>query len=529
MSISMTKGQANNPFLAAVPGAARLSIRDEVRTQIMRAGGADVSTRAAITSHDNPRQLVDQFTHETLSAIEQAGLRKATLPTQPWAGHYDTTLMAAGLLGCRYQDTNQAAQGEWAKQRDYIRNHPAEVIVNSGLTGWVSELSPAEKYDALVGDANYTLTKRMWQEGQQAFDRFGEVPGWFGICHGWAPAAFMLPRPQKAITLQSPDNVPLIFHPADIKALASLLWAQAAPRVRFIGGRCNLKPPYTYDVETRRVATLFNPHVAEDAARWLGNAEPDPEHPNAPTPGMVQVSLGWDGWDEATGNPKPEGGRLVASECFDTNPGTWHLAIVNQLGVSQRSMIMDASFSNEVWNQPLYAYRYTYFNPHTLAQSDSLEVATVSVGDFTSDIFRRYRSRDAASVVGIMMRVTYAIEPMGVNDPESQGIPYAENPEAEIEIRRSWQLVDVDYYYDLELDAAGKIIGGEWYTSEHPDFLWTPPAGARAVSRYEGMATGAWDVGQALPESWRNAAVRAARDGVPLAGVVERMIQAANV
>ena len=86
-------------------------------------------------------------------------------------------------------------------------------------------------------------------------------------------------------------------------------------------------------------------------------------------------------------------------------------------------------------------------------------------------------------------------------------------------MRRSWQLTDVDYYYDLELDAAGRIIGGEWYTPEHPDFLWTPPVGARAVSRYEGMATGAWDTAQVLPVSWREAAVRAARDGVPLAGM----------
>ena len=90
---------------------------------------------------------------------------------------------------------------------------------------------------------------------------------------------------------------------------------------------------------------------------------------------------------------------------------------------------------------------------------------------------------------------------------------------AEAEMRRSWQLTDVDYYYDLELDAAGRIIGGEWYTPEHPDFLWTPPVGARAVSRYEGMATGAWDTAQVLPVSWREAAVRAARDGVPLAGM----------
>ncbi len=48
MSITMTKERLPNPFLTQVPSAARLLARDEVRTQIMQAGGADVSTRAAI-------------------------------------------------------------------------------------------------------------------------------------------------------------------------------------------------------------------------------------------------------------------------------------------------------------------------------------------------------------------------------------------------------------------------------------------------------------------------------------------------
>ena len=82
--------------------------------------------------------------------------------------------------------------------------------------------------------------------------------------------------------------------------------------------------------------------------------------------------------------------------------------------------------------------------------------------------------------------------------------------------------------YDLELDAAGKVIGGEWYTRDHPDFLWTPPAGSRAVTRHEAAATGEWDNTQPLPESWRVAAQAAAREGTPLATLVESMIAAAN-
>ena len=31
----------------------------------------------------------------------------------------------------------------------------------------------------------------------------------------------------------------------------------------------------------------------------------------------------------------------------------------------------------------------------------------------------------------------------------------------------------VTYWYDLELDEDNNIVGGEWYTNRHPDFLWT--------------------------------------------------------
>ncbi|OQX06343.1 MAG: hypothetical protein BWK73_31110 [Thiothrix lacustris] len=527
----MADKHVTNPFLVNAPNEKRLSIRDEIRQRLIHGDEGDVATRSAIRSNDNPRDLTDQFTHDTLQTIEQAGLREATLPVQPWAGHYSTTAMRTGLLGFRYQDLTMAGKVDWQEYREYVRTHPAQVIIGSGSPEWVAELSPAEKYDALIGDRNSTLTRQLWATGQQAFDRFGEVPGWFGICHGWSPASFMLPRPQQAITLLSPDNKPIKFYPADIKALASLLWARAAPPVRFIGGRCNLEPPYTYDPETQRVAMLFNPYIAEDIARanerWGGNIEPDPELPEESRPGVVPISLAWDEWDE-NGEPQPTGGRLIANECVDTNPGTWHLAIVNQLGVSQRSMIMDSSFSDQVWNQPLYAYRYTYFNPHTLEQTDVLDAAKVNITNFSSDIFHKYRSPAAVSVVGVIMRVTYAIESAEAHEPETQPIPYAESPEAEAEMRRGWQLMDGDYYYDLELDAEDRVIGGEWYTRDHPDFLWTPEIGARAVSRYEGVATGAWDTAQAMPVSWRDAAVRAARDGVPLAGIVERMIDLAN-
>ena len=61
----------------------------------------------------------------------------------------------------------------------------------------VGLLSPSEKYDLLVGDKNFTLTKAMWNEGLGYYNRNGSVERWMGICHGWAIAAYMYPRQQR--------------------------------------------------------------------------------------------------------------------------------------------------------------------------------------------------------------------------------------------------------------------------------------------------------------------------------------------
>lgn len=498
--------QTGNEIAAAGPiGAedaqtvAYSSGRDQLRTGMIE----QEKTRAAYAANDNPRNLVDTFTHETLASIESAGLKSARLDTQPWSGDYWAT--AQGGLSNRYAGC--MAYG-WKEGFDYIRNHPSKVILGSGSEVWVNELSPAEKYDALVGDASEGLTRASWLKGKAYFEQHGEVPGWFGICHGWSPASYMLPRAKKSVKVVTPGNVSLTFFPCEIKALASLLWAESRPVTRFIGGRCNTEKP-AFDPETGRVVTMVNPLIAADYP------PEEPLDPEMPPPGTEEISLSSEHWNEETGEVDGRtGGRPTEANCFDTNPGSWHLAMVNQIGVSRRSMIMDASFDFQVWNQPLLGYTYTYFNPHTLQATEVLQEATVTRAAFTSDIFKKYRSPRMASVVGVIMKATY----MGENGNEQVHEDVPEND----------SIMDVYYYYDLEVDASGKIIGGEWYTNAHPDFLWTPPKGGRAVSRYEQMATGAWEAGKPMPASWQAAAKKASAELTPLAAVVEHLLKLAQ-
>ncbi len=437
-----------------------IKARDLFRRQAVDSGELDEGARSLFLSNDRADQLTDSFSHSGLRSMENSGLMSARLAESPWSDDY--WAIYSGVLGKRYAAGSGFPNSQnWKRNFDYIQSNPAAAILAGGNQQAINNLSPSEKYDILVGDRNYSLTKQMWEEGRRYYERDGHVETWMGICHGWAPAAYMLDRPVNPVTVLAADGRTwLTFYPSDIKALASLLWAKAAPRVKFIGGRCNTSEP--------------------------------------------QID--------------PQSGRILAQECFDTNPGTWHLAVVNQIGASKRSMVMDATFDYEVWNQPVLAYSYTYFNPASGMATSSLAAATVAKAHFTNDRFAVYRGIQTDSIVGIAMDVEYIVE-----TKPSHSAPDGPHKDG---------VARVSYRYDLEMDLSGRIIGGEWYQNPHPDFLWTPAKGARALPSWESrnpINPADWLEGRPVPNMWRQVAAITSEYGkVPMAAVTERLIQLAR-
>jgi hypothetical protein len=458
---------ASTAFSAAdIKSGGFVTKKDSLRkTFCTTAGGARVCLsdvlpgRAPFADNDLAENLVDNGSRmlRTLEAMERKGLMSAQLAETPWSDNYWPIYQ--GVLANRYADGNFPNSNSWKRNHDYVMgaNTDLSSILGSGDASSIDNLSPAEKYDLLMGDTQGTLTKAMWAEGQGYYRSNGKVETWMGICHGWAPASYMVPRPAHTVELTAADGkTQVTFYPSDIKGLASLLWAKSSPESRFIGSRCNDKDP-----------------------------------------------------------SKDSNGRITSDDCFDTNPGTWHMAVVNQIGVSKRSFVIDATYDYEVWNQPVYSYSYTYFNPQTGQPASSLDDAKVDMSDFRKDKFKKYRSDNAASVVGIAMDMSYVQE----TNPSHTA---TDTPESD-------SVKTVRYLYDLELDANNKIIGGEWYENAHPDFLWTPDEDSQALTSGDRFATGRWNGSGTAPDSWQKAAASTSRSArSPLGKVVDLLSKMAH-
>src|SRR5690606_32139172 len=50
----------------------------------------------------------------------------------------------------------------------------------------ILDYSPAEKYDLSVADETFQMTRDQLDRGQEIIKRSGHLPGWAGMCDGWA-------------------------------------------------------------------------------------------------------------------------------------------------------------------------------------------------------------------------------------------------------------------------------------------------------------------------------------------------------
>jgi hypothetical protein len=124
-------------------------------------------------------------------------------------------------------------------------------------------------------------------------------------------------------------------------------------------------------------------------------------------------------------------------------------------------ILEDRTFDYQVWNQPVFSF--------TVEQATEIDLkkAHELLGVDTALTTYKYNP-DAKKFVEVFAKVQYVTESHATEEPVI--------PEIESYLRND------SYHYILELDADGKILGGEWLQgraqhsrwgiSEQPDFLW---------------------------------------------------------
>ncbi|KAG7386672.1 hypothetical protein PHYBOEH_008611 [Phytophthora boehmeriae] len=145
-------------------------------------------------------------------------------------------------------------------------------------------------------------------------------------------------------------------------------------------------------------------------------------------------------------------GRHVDDRYRDLNPGFFHIAAANLLGKLNTTFIIDIDAGREVWNQPVRGFKV-----HEQTAMSLMEAAKTFYG------LKKYPWNSKAK--SIVYTKTY----LSWIDLTYEDGPLVSTGEVDKHTTGAY------YYYLLEMDAAGRIIGGEWLydsNSNHPDFFW---------------------------------------------------------
>jgi len=145
-------------------------------------------------------------------------------------------------------------------------------------------------------------------------------------------------------------------------------------------------------------------------------------------------------------------GRATDPDCQDVNAGALHVILTNFLGLNDSALVEDRVAGQEVWNQPMVGY--------TISKQDKVDVARANqcIGA-TGDTYAF--NDQAVELYEVQLTTDYLTEGSASTHP----------------LGMSGHVSHDSYHYILEVDARGKVIGGEYCDSSkdhHPDFLWAP-------------------------------------------------------
>jgi hypothetical protein len=175
-------------------------------------------------------------------------------------------------------------------------------------------------------------------------------------------------------------------------------------------------------------------------------------------------------------------GRPTLAACRDVNAATVHVALTGLLGAGapplvprpdaprRLAFIMDHTADREVWNFPIQ--RFSVDEIEEVDRSRAMQLVCSGRGGAAR--CRTYRFNENATRFARVKTRYWMI--LATSSRAQLLLPASS---------RSIPLREAELHYVLEMDGAGRILGGEWIRDPavplglgnkalHPDFLWLP-------------------------------------------------------
>ncbi len=444
--------------------------------------------------------------------IVSKNLSKASTKIKPWTASYWP--LNKGTVADPYENTKalyylDVGWVAWKNNYDSLKDRLTEELarVDTMSEEELAKLAPSEKYDILIGDKSFDLTKRLWKYmndwgsaklnafitdlrlvDPEALTRAEQYASWGWLNSSGVPYknagevfkdyvefqgslsaenALTLVQSGMYKTVQEafPAAVEMAEEQEDDYVLAKQSsfmaawegicngWSTAAGIVPRPRRAISFELPdgrklRFYPSDIRGLVSLFwvNSLIQDNVVR---NADGTLARGSGGTlsAGLrCNTDAKEDGYGRLYDN-KPDPFNLDHSpRCSGVHPATWHMGLVNLIGKQGRSFIVERKVGAPVDNHPMYAYEFKYFNPNTGYNVSSPMAAVVSINK--NDQFRNLRHKDARYIVGVEATMIYL----------DYATPHREDKNSEADDYD----VDKKMFYDLELDEDFNIVGGQW-------------------------------------------------------------------